>query len=57
MYKIADKIIKIIEETMNNWRVELTAKEKKFSWGKNPDRYITERFAMTITVCNSGGTT
>ena len=28
MYKIADKVIKFIEKTMKNWRVELTAGRK-----------------------------
>ena len=31
MYKISDKVIKFIEETMKNWRVELTAGGKNFA--------------------------
>ena len=31
MYKISDKVIKFIEETMKNWRVELTARGKSFA--------------------------
>ena len=38
MYKIFDKVIKFIMETMKNWKVELTAAEKllaevKIQWG------------------------
>ena len=34
MYKISDKVIKFIEKTMNNWRVELTARGKSLAEGK-----------------------
>ena len=34
MYKIADEVIKFIEETMKNWRVELTAGEKSLTQNK-----------------------
>ena len=31
MYKISDEIINLIEKTMKNWRVELTAEGKSLA--------------------------
>ncbi len=31
MYKISSEVIKFIENTMENWRVELTAQEKSLT--------------------------
>ena len=31
MYKISDEVIKFIENTMKNWRVELTVKGKSLA--------------------------
>ena len=31
MYKISDEVIKLIEETMKNWRVKLTSGRKKLA--------------------------
>ena len=31
LYKISDEVIKFIEKTMENWRVELTARGKSFA--------------------------
>ena len=45
MYKIADKIIKFIEETVKNWRVELTA-EGKVLTGMKIRRSIFRRDAQ-----------
>ena len=30
LYKISEEVINLIEETLKNWRVELTAGEKSF---------------------------
>ena len=57
MRKISDKVINFIEKTMETFRVQLTAVEKKFSWGKDPERYIPERCTITITICNSDDAT
>ena len=40
MYKISDEVIKIIEETMKNWRMDLTTGGKKFNWSKISDLYL-----------------
>ena len=50
MYKIPDEIIKIIEKTMETWRVELAARGKSLA---DPERYIPRRCAIAITICNS----
>ena len=55
--KIADKVIKFIEETMKNWRVKLTAGGKKFTGSENPERYLSGTFAVTITIRNSDDST
>ena len=57
MYLISDEVIKFIENTMENWKVELKAGGKKFSWGENFKRYLQERCAITITIYNSNDAT
>ena len=44
MYKILDQIVQFIENTMQPWRVELTAGEKY------PKRHIPGRCTITITI-------
>ena len=51
MHKISEEVIKSIEITIENWRVELTAGGKMVSKCTNPERYIPERFAITLTIC------
>ena len=41
-------IIKFIENTMGNWRVELTTGGKT---GENPESDLPGRYAITITIC------
>ena len=56
MYKISDEIIKCIEKTIENWRVELTAGRKaKLRW--SPDRYLLGICAITITICDNDDAT
>ena len=58
MYKTSDEVIKLIEETMKNKRVELTAGVKiKLSWGKNPKSDLPGRCAITITICDGDDAT
>ena len=56
MYKITDEVIKFIEETMKNWRVELIEGETSLT-GENSQRYIPRRCTITIIICNSDDTT
>ena len=37
--------------------VELATREKKLSWGKNPEGYVRGRCAIIITICNKVGNT
>ena len=53
---ISDKVIKISEKTMKNWRAELTAWGKKVRWGENPGD-IPGRCVITITICDSDDAT
>ena len=39
-------------EAMKNWKVELTAGGKT-SWGENPKKYLPERCAFNMKICNS----
>ena len=55
IYTISDDVIKLIENTMKNWKVELTAR-RKFS-DENPERYHPGRYTITITICDSDGVT
>ena len=45
------QVIKFIEETMKNWKVELTAGRKTL------ERYLSGRRAVTFTICNSDDAT
>ena len=54
MYKTTDKVIKFIEKTMKNWKVQLTTGVK--SWGENPEVY-PGKYAVTITICDSDDST
>ena len=36
IYKIPSKVIKLIENTMENWRVELTVRGESLTVVKNP---------------------
>ena len=47
---ISDKAIKFIKNTMKNWKEELTV------GGKSPERYISGRCTITITICDSDDT-
>ena len=47
MNKISDKVIKFMEKTMKNRRVE------NFNWGENLERCIPGRCTITITIRNS----
>ena len=51
MYKISGEVIKFIENTMENWRVELTVGEKKTNQSENPRRDLPRRRAITMTIC------
>ena len=31
----------------------MDTRNKKFNKGENPERYLPERYAITITICNS----
>ena len=35
----------------------IDSRRKKFSWGKDPERYIPRRYAITISICNSDDNT
>ena len=52
MYKVSGKVIKFIEETMKNLKVELN-----ISCGVNPETNLPGRCAITITICNIDDTT
>ena len=49
MYKISDKVTKLITEAIKN------GKRKNFNWGTNPKWYLPGR--CTFTTCNSGNVT
>ena len=49
MYKISNEVIKFIEETMKNWRVELTAGSKSLAAVKI-QRDIFQRYTIAITI-------
>ena len=56
MYKIPNEVIKFIEKTIEKGREKFPVGGKKFSWGKDPERYIQRWFAITITIYNNGDT-
>ena len=47
MYKISEKVIKLITETTKRWKVELIKRGKKIK-GRNQERNLPERCAFTI---------
>ena len=53
IYRIADKVIKFIEEIMKKLERGIDSRKKKFSWCENPEGYIPGRWAITITICNN----
>ena len=54
IYKISDKIIKLITETM---KFDWAAEGKTFSKVENPKRHHPRRCAFAITICNSNDAT
>ena len=57
IYEIPDKVITFITEAMKNWKVELTAREKKFSWEENTGMHLLERCTFTIIIYKSDDVT
>ena len=55
MYKISDQVKKFIENTMEKWRVELTAGGKSLT-GENPWSDLPGRCAITFSIYNSDNT-
>ena len=53
---LSDEVMKFIEESMKNWRVELAAGWKNLADDKI-QRYIPGRCTITITICDSDETT
>ena len=51
MYKISDKIINVIEETMKNRRVKFTAERKTYLSYKSKEAY-SRICNITIIICN-----
>ena len=47
MYKISEKVIKLIEDTIRNWKEELTARGESFAAGKI-QRGIFQRDALSL---------
>ena len=47
MYKIADKVIKFIKETIESG---IDIGREKFCYGENPEKYIPVRCANTVTI-------
>ena len=43
---------KVHDGSQKNWKVELTARSKNFSWERNPERYLPGRYASTIIIGN-----
>ena len=52
MYKASSEVIKFIENTMENWRVELTDGGKNLTEVKILGG-ISTRCAITIIICNN----
>ena len=51
---VQDEVIKFIENTMDNWRMELIARGK--SLGEIPEKDLPRRCTITITICRSDST-
>ena len=56
MYKIFGEVIKVIENTMENSRMELTAEGKNFA-DVNIQRNSPGRCSITTTICNNDDAT
>ena len=48
---------KVYRENHGNLESGIDRRRKKFSWGKDPERYIPERCSITITLCNNDDAT
>ena len=53
MYKIAEQVVRFIEETMQAWRVEMTAGEKRLALVKMQIGTFQWGCTITITICYS----
>ena len=56
IYKVSNEDIKFIKKTLKNEWMKFIAAGKS-SWGKNLDRYIWGKWAITITICKSDDAT